>query len=97
METQIVNTFRLGRSTVVTLPKKSGITPGTALKVIISKKGEVILRTNKQASSRDSKIKKDIKKIEKLAGGLKFGKGVTPEIINKWIEESYDDDKSLLP
>ncbi len=40
--TQIVSTFQLGSSTVVTLPKNLGIKPGTKLEIKKSKNGATL-------------------------------------------------------
>lgn len=46
--TEIVQVFQLGSSTVVTLPKKLGIKPGTKLEIKKSKNGAILkLETKK--------------------------------------------------
>jgi antitoxin component of MazEF toxin-antitoxin module len=47
--TQIVQTFRLGTSTVVTLPKKLGIKPGQTLEVKKTKAG-ISLKLDRKAT-----------------------------------------------
>lgn len=43
---------------------------------------------------RQAKIQRKIAQIRRLAGGLKLGKGLTPEKINRLYEKSYE---SVLP
>lgn len=77
-----VQTFQLGSSTVVTLPKKLGIEPGQALEV--KKEGKKIVLKEKKL--RDQEVHK---LVEKLAGGLNL-KDLTPEQMKKMFEESYE-------
>lgn len=75
-----VQAFQLGSSTVVTLPKKLGIKPGQKLR-IEKDKLKIILKAEKVKKS-------DI--VDKLAGGLKFKKHLTPTQLNKLFEKSYE-------
>lgn len=50
--TEYVSTFQLGSSTVVTLPKKLGIKPGTKMEIKRSKNG-AILKLGKKESLAD--------------------------------------------
>ncbi|MBI4129873.1 hypothetical protein HY468_01005 [Candidatus Roizmanbacteria bacterium] len=44
------------------------------------------------------RIRKDVALVKKLAGGIKTGKDITPEKMNQWIEEQYDEEfKKLFP
>ncbi len=47
--TQVVHTFQLGSSTVVTLPKKLGIKPGQKLEVKKSKNGATLKLEKKKS------------------------------------------------
>ncbi len=47
--TQIVHTFQLGSSTVVTLPKKLGIKPGQKLEIKKSKNGATLKLEKKKS------------------------------------------------
>lgn len=73
--------FQLGTSTVVTLPKGLGITPGTMIDFTPSK-SVIHLKPKKQKLS-DEQI------IRKLAGGFRGGKiDLTPQ----QMKELYDKD-----
>ncbi|MEK7517594.1 MAG: AbrB/MazE/SpoVT family DNA-binding domain-containing protein [Patescibacteria group bacterium] len=87
---QIIQTFTLGRSVVATIPKDFGIKPGTKLQVQKLKDSIVF---------RPTKTKEDnLAKVKKLAGGMNFkkvfGHKLTPEELNKIIDEQY---KNVLP
>lgn len=86
---QLVQTFTLGRSTVVTLPKSIGVKPGTKMKV--RKRGEEIVL--KPAKKEDAATI-----VRRLAGGMDFkkvfGKNLTPDELNKLFDEQY---KNVLP
>lgn len=47
--TQVVSTFQLGSSTVVTLPKSLGIKPGTKLEIKKSKNGATLKMEKKKS------------------------------------------------
>lgn len=85
---QFVQTFQLGSSTVVTLPKKLGIKPGQRLKIRKSK-DRIILKAQKKMS--DEEIHK---LVESLSGGLNLKYHPTPEEINKALAERYEE---MLP
>lgn len=42
--------------------------------------------------SKEERIKRDVAKVEKLAGGLNLGRGLTPEEINRMIDAEYEKD-----
>lgn len=82
---QTIQAFTLGKSTVVTIPKSLGVKPGTKMK--IQKKGKIIvLKPEKKEDAAAI--------VQKLAGGMNFkkvfGKSLTPEDINKLIDEQYE-------
>lgn len=83
-----VQTFQLGSSTVVTLPKKLGIRPGQRLKLRKSK-DMIILKAQKKMT--DEEIHKLVKS---LSGGLNLKKDLTPEEINRELDRRYED---MLP
>ncbi len=37
-------------------------------------------------------IKKNVELVKKLSGGLNLGKGLTPEQINKLIDQGYEEE-----
>lgn len=95
MQTQTVTTFKLGNSTVVTLPKSLGVKPGVKVRIRkLTKK--IILEPEKED------VAKKIALVEKLSGGIKLsqaykrktGRDLTPEELNRIIESSYE---NLLP
>ena len=88
MEVLDVTTFTLGKSTVVTIPKKLGI--GSGVKLKLSKKGSAILLEPKSKSKRDE-IAKKIALVKKLAGGIKIPFPYTPDELNKMIDDEYDE------
>lgn len=53
----------------------------------IEKKGPLYSR---KADNKATEAK--LRQVEKLAGGFKFGKGLTPEEINRVIEKQYEDE-----
>lgn len=85
---QIVQTFQLGTSTVVTLPKGLGIVPGQKFKVKKDRKGIVLKPKKEDAASI----------VDKLKGGMNFkkvfGRNLTSEDLNKLFDEQY---KDVLP
>ena len=87
---QIIQTFTLGRSVVATMPKFLGIKTGTKLQVQ-KLKDSIVFRPQKTREE-------NIAKVRKLAGGMNFkkvfGRSLTPEEINKIIDEQYE---SVLP
>lgn len=86
----MVQTFQLGSSTVVTLPKKLGIQSGQRLK--IKKSGQnIVLKKAKMTHEDIHKL------VERLSGGLNLKKHLTPEEINRALDEEYDDHKIMLP
>lgn len=88
--TLIVQTFQLGSSTVITLPKKLGMQPGQRLKVEQSGQ-KIILKKEKTTKDQIHKL------VERLSGGLNLDKHLTPEEMNKILDEEYDDHKIMLP
>lgn len=86
---QIIQTFTLGRSVVATMPKFLGIKPGTKLQVQKLRDGIML---------RPTRAKNPVAIIDKIKGGLNFkkvfGKALTPEELNKIIDEQYE---SVLP
>lgn len=87
--TEFVQTFQLGSSTVVTLPKKLGIRPGSKFSVKKSGK-KVILQPEKMTREAIHKL------VTRLSGGLKLDKHPTPEEINKILDKEYEDHKIML-
>lgn len=87
MTSQTVQAFQLGSSTVVTLPKELGIKPGQKFSV---------KKTSKQITLKEEQLSKEEihKLVEKLAGGLKLKKDLTPAQLRKLFETSYE--KKLL-
>jgi len=87
---QIIQTFTLGKSVVATMPKFLGIKTGTKLQVQ-KLKDSIVFRPQKTREE-------NIAKVRKLAGGMNFkkvfGRSLTPEEINKIIDEQYE---SVLP
>jgi len=84
---QTVQAFQLGSSTVVTVPKGLGIKPGQKLKV--EKSGQKLVY-------KPQKMDKDEihKLVEKLAGGARLKKDLTPEEINEELDRRYEE---MLP
>ena len=84
MQTQTVTTFKLGNSTVVTLPKSLGIDPGTKMKTRKLHK-KIIMEPEKENTA------KKIALVRKLAGGIRIPaslqKELTPEKLNKRYEK----------
>lgn len=82
---QIVNTFGLGRSVVVTIPKSWGVKPGTPMKA--KKHGQQITLHPIQSKSAAFVIRQ-------LAGGLNFkkvlGKNLNPTQLNKLSNKQYE-------
>lgn len=77
-----VQTFQLGSSTVVTLPKGLGIKPGEKFKVEKSGKSVTL--------KKEKTTKKEIHKlVESLSGGLILKKDLTAEEMDDLYEESY--------
>lgn len=83
----IVQTFQLGSSTVVTLPKKLGIQSGQRLK--IKKTGQNIVLKKEKMNSEDIH-----KLVDRLSGGLNLKYHPTPEEINKALDKRYEE---MLP
>lgn len=87
---QTVSVFQLGSSTVVTLPKKFGFKPGQRLKV--EKSGQkVVLKPQKMSEKEIERL------VESLSGGLNLKKDLTPDEINRILDEEYEDHKIMLP
>lgn len=96
MQTQTVKAFRLGNSTVITLPKSTGIAPGTKVKIKkLARK--IIIEPEKED------LAKKLALVKKIAGSGPplskmykevTGRDLTPEELNKIFESSYD---SVLP
>lgn len=84
----MVQTFQLGSSTVVTLPKKLGIKPGQRLKMRKSK-DKIILKTFKKMT--DEEVER---LVRSLSGGLNLKKDLTPDEINIELDRRYED---MLP
>ncbi|KKR80528.1 MAG: hypothetical protein UU73_C0002G0042 [Candidatus Daviesbacteria bacterium GW2011_GWA1_41_61] len=80
--TYIVQTFQLGSSTVVTLPKGLGIKPGQKLKV--EKQGKKVILKEKKLSE----VEVD-KLVKKLSGHLKLERHLNAEELDLLYEESY--------
>lgn len=80
--TYTVQTFQLGSSTVVTLPKGLGIGPGEKLKV--EKTGNKIILKEKKLSG----VEVD-KLVNKLSGHLKLERHLNAEELDRLYEESY--------
>ncbi len=83
----IVQTFQLGSSTVVTLPKGLGIGPGEKLKV--EKIGKKIILKEKKLSDKEVE-----KLVKSLSGKLKLKYHFSPEELNKMLDEEYE---KMLP
>lgn len=84
---QTVQVFQLGSSTVVTLPKALGMKPGQKLRVEKSGK-KIVLKPEKMDKDAIFKL------VDRLAGGLKLKKDLTPEQMNKELDRRYED---MLP
>ena len=83
----ILQPFTLGTSTVVTLPKKWGVTPPAKLKAKKIGKKITLVVVDKQ-----SQLEKDLALIEKLAGGMKYSSNLTPDEMNRvYDQEVYGD------
>lgn len=82
-----VQTFQLGSSTVVTLPKGLGISPGQKLKA--EKQGGKIILKEKKLSDKELE-----KLVKSLSGKLKLKHHPTPEEFNKILDEEYE---KMLP
>lgn len=87
---QVVKAFQLGNSTVITLPKELGIVPGQRLEVK-KMRGNIVLKAKKLREEEVRKL------VDSLAGGLNLKKHLTPEEINKVLDEEYEDHKIVLP
>lgn len=85
--TYTVQTFQLGSSTVVTLPKELGIGPGQKLKV--EKKGQKIVLKNKKLSDKEVE-----KLVRSLSGKLELKYHPTPQEFNKMLDKEYE---KMLP
>lgn len=84
----LLQPFTLGTSTVITLPKKLGITPHQ--KVRATKKGLTVIL--KPVSSKKDQKMRDVQLVEKLSGGLNFSSQLTPSEMNKiYDQEVYGD------
>lgn len=86
---QIVHTFSLGKSVVVTIPKVWGVKPGTSLKG--KKQGQqIIFRRLRKVPA--------VGQIRHLAGGMNFqkvfGKSLEPHGLNELVAAQYEE---LLP
>ena len=84
---QTVQTFQLGSSTVVTLPKYLGIKPGQKLTIKKSKRG--VLLQDKQLTGEEVE-----KLINKLSGTMKLKPGLTTRELKSELIRRYDD---MLP
>ncbi|MBI2008180.1 hypothetical protein HYS82_00815 [Candidatus Amesbacteria bacterium] len=83
----LLTPFTLGTSTVVTLPKKWGVTPPAKLKAKKNGKKITLEVINKQ-----SQLEKDLALIDKLAGGMKYSSNLTPDEMNRiYDKEVYGD------
>ena len=82
--TYTATTFRLGRSTVVTLPKGLGIDSGTLITFTPTKNKTVNLKPKKTKVKSDAEVEK---LVRSLAGGFKGGKHYTPEEMSKLYDK----------
>lgn len=83
--THTAKLFRLGKSTVVTIPKSFGLYPGMEVTLDRSPKTKTIRLKPKKIVA---KSKEEIRKlVESLAGGFKGGKHYTPEEMSKLYDE----------
>lgn len=82
-----VQTFQLGSSTVVTLPKELGIRPGQKMKVRKDKK-RIVLQERDMTKAEAKRL------VESLAGGLELKKDLTPEEMNEELDRRYEE---MLP
>lgn len=80
--TYTVQTFQLGFSTVVTLPKGVGIKPGQKLQ--IEKEGKKIILKEKKLSEEEVK-----KLVKGLSGHLKLDRHLNADELDRLYEESY--------
>lgn len=80
----IVHSFKLGRSVVVTIPKSLGIKAGEKF-AVQKQKGKVVLKPVEKESP--------VEIIERLAGGMNlkeaFGKDLSPDELNQLFDEQY--------
>lgn len=81
--TYIVQTFQLGSSTVVTLPKGLGIGPGEKLKVE-KQRQKIVLKKRKLAEAEVEKL------VKKLSGHLKLERHLNAEELDRLYEKSYE-------
>lgn len=79
-----VTAFQLGSSTVITLPKDLGVSPGQKL-TIKKEKQKITLKPQKKLTPEQVH-----KMVEKLSGGLNLRADLTPEQMKKLLEESYE-------
>lgn len=82
-----VQTFQLGSSTVVTLPKGLGVQPGR--KMSVTKKGKQLILKEEKLNEKEVE-----KLVKKLSGALELDYHPTPEELNKALDEEYG---KLLP
>ena len=80
--TNTVQTFQLGSSTVVTLPKNMGVRPGQKLQ--ITKEGKKIIMKEEKLSEVEVE-----KLVKKLSGHLKLNRHLNAEELDRLYEESY--------
>lgn len=80
-------TFQLGFSTVVTLPKKLGIQPGKTLK-FTQKRGGFNVKEEKMTEQEVDKL------IKRLSGKMLLDRHLNPDELNKALDEEYD---KMLP
>lgn len=81
-----VQTFTLGKSTVVTIPKSLGVIPGA--KMTIKKRGKDLVLKPVGKPTDASSI------VNRLAGGLRLKHHPTPEEINELLDKRYEE---MLP
>lgn len=86
MEPITVTAFRLGQSTVVTLPKKLGIKPGTKLQISQSKN-----KINFTKAKENQELAKNLAYVKKHAGCLKY-KAKAPYPTLKEMSDAYEKD-----
>jgi len=80
--------FILGTSTVITLPKSLGITPGTRIKFAKKSYGMQMRKLQSKHVSAQEKSKTLKKKVQRLAGGLDgLFTHVTPEDMTRAYDE----------
>lgn len=61
---------------------------------IVWKNGEEIGRILPPEKKEEIDVQKNLEKVEKLAGGFHFGKGLTPAQMNKFYDQQYEE---MLP